>query len=125
MPRIRRHVTNRETVSRIGTAVEVLDEELRAAVQILAHVGEKTLIILVGDRLVHLPPVHVVFGRRFSYDELVVRRASRVRSRARHERARCGEFAFVTARRGLHELGRDEIPVDPARRGKTLLRQTN
>ena len=43
LPRVRRDVAHREAVLRIGAAVEILDEQLVAAVEVRLHVGEQRL----------------------------------------------------------------------------------
>ena len=57
------HVAHRESVLGIGAAVEILDEQVVAGVQVGAHVGEQRLEVFGGDRLVHLAPVDVALRR--------------------------------------------------------------
>src|SRR5829696_6178345 len=48
-----------EAVGRVRAAVEVLDVQLVARVEVGAHVGEQRVEVRLGDGLVHLAPVDV------------------------------------------------------------------
>ena len=120
VPRARTDVAHREAVLGIGAAVEILDEQLVLHIQILAHVLEERVELRLGERLIDLAPVDVLLGRGVLHHELVVGRAAGVRRGDGDERAHVGELALVTANRGLDQHGRDEIPVDLARRLQSL-----
>jgi hypothetical protein len=62
VPRARRHVADGKPKSRVGAAVEVLDEQLLAPVEVRADVGEERVEPVLGEWLVYLPPVDVLIG---------------------------------------------------------------
>ena len=120
MPRVGRDIPARETVCRIGAAIEILDEELIESVEVAAHVGEQCVEMRLAQWLVHLAPVHIGLGAPLLHDELVVGRAARVRRRHRDEGAHVGELPLVPLDRGLHELGSFEVPAHGPTRSETL-----
>jgi hypothetical protein len=89
----------------------------------LLHIGEQRVEVLRRDRLVHLPPVHVLRDVRILDDELVVRRAARVRRGDRDEGAHVRELALVAADGCWIELRGNEVPVHASARTQPLLRE--
>src|SRR5215212_9445402 len=90
VPRVGRHIANRESIRRISSTVKILDEQLFALVQILADIGKQSFVFLGSVRLVDLAPVDIVRGGTLLDDELIVRRSARMRGCDGDERAsRC------------------------------------
>ncbi len=118
VPRVGRHVAHREAERRVGAAVEILDEQLVAAVEVGADVAEQGVEVLGGEGLVDLAPIDVPLGGRLADDELVPGRAAGVRGGDGDERAHVGELSFAALDGALDELRRHEVPVHGAARGQ-------
>ena len=123
MPRIGRHIAHRQPMRLVGTREQILHEQVLGAIEIRLHIGQERVEVRGLHRLIDLAPVHIRGRRRFPHDELVVRRAARVRRRHGDEGPHVGERAFAAAHGRFDELGRDEVPVHGPARRKPLRRE--
>jgi hypothetical protein len=120
VPRTWRQVAHRQPVPRVGAAIEVLHEELVALVEICTDVGKECFELLLGQRLVHLPPIDVLLRPGFFDDKLVVRRSTGVRRGDGDEGAHRGQVTFAAPDRRLDQHRSGEIPVHLAGRLESL-----
>ena len=123
VPRVRAHEAHGEPVRGIRARPEILDEEIAAAIQILLHIREQRVEVLRRDRPIDLPPPHILRDVRIVHDELVVRRAARVRRRDRDEGSHVREHPLVATHGLLDQLRRDEVPVHASAGTQSLLRE--
>ena len=91
---------NRQSINRIGPAVEVLDEQV-ARLEVLHHTLEQRPKVLRRHRLVHLAPMNQLMGRRVVHNELVLGTAPRARPGHGHQRAVCGQPRLASNQRSF------------------------
>src|SRR2546423_11778330 len=125
MPRVGRDVANRQPIRWVGATIQILHEQLGLTIEVVADVAAQRVVLGYWKRLVDFAPVDVFIRSRFLNDELVVRRSTRMGCGNGDERAHIGKFAFVTPRRRLKKLGRNQIPVDETAWPESLSAQVN
>ena len=110
-------------VLRVGADVQVLDEQL-ALRRVRPRFGPQAARVPRLDRPVDLAPVDAVAHAGLIDDEAVIRAAPGMRAGSSEQRAIRDPHAFATGERQLHERGRWQVPMGPARRGEAEVFET-
>jgi hypothetical protein len=107
-------------VLRIGADVQVLHEQL-ALCRVRPGLGPQAARVPRFDRPVDLAPVDAVVHAGLVDDEAVVRGAPGVGPGRGEQRAIRDSHAFAPGKRQLHQGGRRQVPMGPARRSEAKI----
>src|ERR1035438_374814 len=87
------------------------------------HFGVEPVEMLLRERLVDVPPLHVGVGGLVAHHEFVLGRTPRELPRADYERAAAGESPFPALDGVLQQLRRAQIQIGRAHVAEPLLLQ--